>query len=161
MLLAFALATITMVPPPIAVTSSSRQFAQSDPAVPASLPAVIDIHVTSADGLDWQDTLRVDRNSGASYSQSKSEAGSANCAARSSYDRSRRTSLNVQLNLRDDSERGPSTQVSVSWSRPTSAEDCQAVGTRGVQLEQSIVLPPGQTRSIVGDGGLRVTLTRR
>ncbi|MCA1654322.1 MAG: hypothetical protein ABR588_05225 [Sphingomicrobium sp.] len=139
----------TVVPPPF-VTVVDR----------AAESALVNVRISSPEGLIWQDTLRVGRNSGASYSQDKSEAGPVECTG-GSYDRSRRSSLRVQLYLRDGSEHGPVINVAVNWTHPNAIIGCQQSGTRGVQLEESLPLARGQSETLQADGGLTITLMRR
>lgn len=137
-----------IVPPPII---------RSEP-----MPAIpIEVQVTAGDKLLYSDTLRVARNAGASYSESRSEASSAVCSDAMSYDRSERTSLNIQLNWRDFGNEAPAANITVNWQRPLNGAECASIGSRGVQLNQSVRLAPGESATIKGDAGLTVRLTRR
>ena len=128
---------------------------QPDPAIP------IEVHVSVGDKLLYSDTLSVARNAGASYSQSRSEASAAPCPENLSYNRSQQTSLNIQLYWNDLGAGGSAANVSVQWQRPLAGTDCTSNGTRGVQINQTVRLTPGESATIRGDAGLTVRVTRR
>ena len=57
-------------------------------------------------------------------------------------------------------EHDPELSFDASWARPVPSPDCGESGTRTVQINQAVVLEPGQTIVTDGDAGLRVELTR-
>ena len=110
----------------------------------------------------FDDELRVGRNSGASYSVSRSEAPLINCSSDRYYGGGGdRDSLNVQLYYRDDVQGAPAINVNVTWQRPAAGTTCPNEGTRSVSLVQTVPLASGETETIPGDAGLVDTLTRR
>ena len=159
-------ATVTPTPPPIVSTSVFpppiivSRIAQ--PIRAEMLPAVpVEVRITAGDRLLYFDTLRVARGAGASYSENRSEASALLCPDAQSYDRSERTSLSVNLYWRDSGSEAPGVNVTVNWQRPQSGTDCAPVGSRGIQVSQSVRLAPGESAVIKGDAGLTVRLTRR
>lgn len=149
--------SVPVAPSPLAVARVAPPIIRSEPA-----PAVpIDVRITAGDNLLFSDTLRVARNAGASYSQSRSEASPVLCPGFSGYDRGERSSLNIQLYWRESGGDGPGVSASVNWQRPQGGTDCAEIGSRGVQVSQSVRLAPGESAVIRGDAGLVVRLTRR
>ena len=118
------------------------------------------VRLSSSQGVLWQGDLRVGLNQGASYSQNMSQASPDLCPAGSPYDRSERGSVSFNVYLQNHGQARPSYRVDASWARPILSADCGESGTRTVQINQMVVLEPGQTTVIEGDAGLRVELTR-
>jgi hypothetical protein len=108
----------------------------------------------------FNDTFRVARNSGASYSENRSEAPEMSCGGDRYSGSQERYSLNINLYLREDIPTGPAVNVSVNWQRATRGIECGEEGTRGVQLTQTVPLAPGQSVTLEGDAGLAVTVSR-
>jgi hypothetical protein len=128
---------------------------------PALQVSPIAVRVTAGNRILFNDTLRVAEGSGASYSENRSEAAAVTCPAPRPYETSDRSSLSVQLYLRDNRTTGEAVNISVNWQRPAPGSACGDDGTRSVQLGQTVQLQPGQSATIQGDAGLVVTLTRR
>jgi hypothetical protein len=128
---------------------------------PPLLVTPITVRVTAGNRILFNDTLRVSENSSASYSENRSEAAMVVCPPPRSYESSDRSSLSIQLYLRDNRTTGEAVNISVNWQRPAPGSACGNDGTRTVQLGQTVPLQPGQSTTIEGDAGLVVTLTRR
>ena len=128
---------------------------------PPLLVTPIAVRVTAGNRILFNDTLRVSENSSASYSENRSEAATVACPPPRSHDSSDRSSLSIQLYLRDNRNTGEAVNISVNWQRPAPGSACGNDGTRTVQLGQTVQLQPGQSATIQGDAGLVVTLTRR
>lgn len=146
------------MPPIIAIAPTAPPIGRSPQIVPA-IPIPVRVRVTAGSQVLFNDTLRVSRNSGASYQESRSEAPETVCPTERYYSASQRLSLNLNLYLRDDTIAGWLVNVSVSWSRPARAVAC-GEGTRQVQLTQTVPLAPGQSVTLQGDAGLIVTVSR-
>jgi hypothetical protein len=131
-------------PPPIVMSSDYYNRPVSTIAVRASLGSTILL----------DDQFRVGR-SGASFSQNRSETGQGDCQP--TYANSVRQSLSV--NIRPEGPSKDHYRVTVNLMRPSG--NCEASGSRGVSVEQTVELKPGQSASIQGDGGLRIDLRRR
>jgi hypothetical protein len=163
-------ATVAAQPPPPVVTAplpppivrlASR--AQGDIASPSVLPVTavpVRVRVVAGNRQLFDDTLRVTRNAGASYQESRSEAPEAVCTGDRYYGSQERYSLNINLNLRDETPIGPAVNISVNWQRPSSGVSCGGEGTRTVQLTQTVPLATGQSTTVQGDAGLAVTISR-
>ena len=128
--------------------------------VPPVVVFPISVRVAAGGKILFNDTLRVAAGSAASFSENRSEASLTTCPGRP-YESTERSSLSVQLYLRDNQATGPAVNVSVNWQRPAPGSTCANDGTRSVQLGQTVQLQPGQSATIAGDAGLLVTLTRR
>ena len=144
--------------PPIVVTSSRPSSAT---ALPAENPITLELHVTGGGHQLWYGALQVSRSSGASYSESTSEAAEIICPNTPTYGQSERKSLNINIYWQETGYQGPAANVSVNWQRPSPGLDCTPPGTRSVQISQMVRLVPGQSETIQGDGGLVVKVTRR
>ncbi len=131
---------------------------EESPAVQVSPIAVL---VTAGNRVLFSGTLRVASGSGASYSENRSEAPLMTCPTLRPYEATERSSLSIQMYLRDNSAVGNGVNVSVNWQRPAPGGACGNDGTRSVQLSQTVQLQPGQNARIEGDAGLVVTLSRR
>jgi hypothetical protein len=157
--------TANTVPPPIvvAVEPPMPPVIRATTAMPQQPRVVVPVHVRVAAGNQvlFDDTLRVARSVGASFSQSRSEAPETVCATPYFYGSDNRNSLNVQLYLREDAGGAPAISVNVSWQRPGDSTQCGTDGTRSVSMSQSLPLGPGQSATVRGDAGLVVTLSRR
>ena len=151
----------SLPPPIVAVPSTPPPMLRI--AQPAEPRVIVAVHVRVAAGRQmlFDDTLRIARNAGASFTQSRSEAPVRLCATERYYGYGERESLNLQLNLREDPEAGPAVAVSVNWQRPSGTAACGPDGTRAVSLTESVPLKPGQSATLQGDAGLTVTLSRR
>lgn len=130
---------------------------------PAS-PAVVvplRVRVTAGNRVLLNDVMRVARNSGASYSENRSEAGEVVCMRPGHYGPGERHALSVNLGWREDASVGEAVNVSVNWQRPgAGADPCAGEGSRTIGLSETVPLERGQTRTISGDGGLAVTISR-
>ena len=143
----------------VAVTMVADRIA-TPPAV--STPTqTVSVRVSSPQGLLWQGTMRVTENQGASYSQNMSQASTMVCPPGSPYDRSERSSVSFNVYAQNYGQGRPNYRLDVSWARPIIDPNCGESGTRTVQINQSVMLNPGQTATIEGDAGLRVELTRQ
>ena len=140
---------VTVAVPPAPVVATPR------PVSP------VRVRVTAGDKTLFDGELRTARGSGASYSETWSEAPAIDCSADRFYASGERRSLNLQLHSRDEPQTGPAVTVNVTWQRPTSSTVCPSEGSRSVSLVQTVPLAPGQTSTIRGDAGLTVTLSRR
>jgi hypothetical protein len=147
----------------VAVEPPMPPIIRAATAMPQQARVVVPVHVrvTAGNQVLFDDTLRVARSIGASFSQSRSEAPETVCPAPRYYGVDNRNSLNVSLYLREDVDGTPGINVSLNWQRPTDMALCGADGSRSVSLSQSVPLGPGQSATVRGDAGLAVTLTRR
>lgn len=156
-------------PSPVTAVATLHQDPPPPPIAIRAVPVVVEpsavapIRVRVAVGTQtlFDDELRVGRGSGASYSESRSEAPSIDCSADRYYGGGDRSSLSVQLYLRDEVQTGPAVNLNVTWQRPASTNVCPNEGTRSVSLTQTVPLAPGQSATVRADGGLSVTLSRR
>src|SRR3954469_3613171 len=105
--------TATTPPPPMIVAAPTApptpiMAGGRIPAVAqASDVARVRLRIVAGNQTLFDDELRVGRSSGASYSQSRSEAPEFNCSSDRYYGGGGdRDSLNVQLYLRDDPQAG-------------------------------------------------------
>ena len=166
--------TSTASPPPVIVSLQAPPPSDVISAAPVMaagrIPVVVQpndvarvrLRVVAGNQTLFNDELRVGRSSGASYSQSRSEAPEINCSAGRYYGGGGdRNSLNVQLYYRDDPQVAPAINLNLTWQRPTSSSACPDEGTRSVSLTQTVRLASGETETIRGDAGLVVTLSRR
>lgn len=135
---------VPVAPPPLVMPSDFFNRPVTTIAVRASLGSAILL----------DDRFRVGR-SGASFNQNRSETGEGDCQP--TYANTARQSLSV--NIRPEGPSKDHYRVSVNLMRPSGT--CEASGSRGVSVEQTVELKPGQSASIQGDGGLRVDLSRR
>lgn len=159
-----------MPPPPIVITS----------APPASPPNVVTSHYSGdrtapaerytievdirADGQTlWAGPLRLATSSTTSFRRDQSEPVSAACETTGMlYRAGRLDALSITLNPVRYSGEGPSRlTVAVRWSRPDETACPSRVGTRVVEISDTLTLAPGQTITLTGDGGLVTRLTRR
>ena len=139
----------------------SVAHARMVPAAAAESPIeTLAVRISSPEGLLWQGTVRVGQNQSGSYSQSFSQASADNCPPNSPYDRSERSSLNFNVYVQNYGQGRPSYRVDASWGRPIKVPNCGESGTRTVQINQGVMLDPGQSATIQGDAGLQVELTR-
>ena len=143
------------------VSLASDRIVTAVPAGAAVIP--VELRVTAGNRLLFNDTLRVARNTGASFSQSRSEASASvsTCDTSRGYDMSDRHSLNINLYLQENMPGDQRVNVSVSWQRPVPGAECAPDATRTVQVTQTVRLDPGRSQVIEGDAGLRVVLSRR
>lgn len=141
------------VPPPIITPNLPPPFVS---AGRYNRPTVtISVRATSGDNVLLNDRFRVG-TSAASFMLNRSEAGPANCTASETYTGVRSS---LMFSLRPD---GPTSgdryRLSLNWSRPKGP--CEGDGSRGVSLEQLVVLKSGDPVVIEGDGGVKVELRR-
>jgi len=162
-----AIVAVSPAPPPPIVSVNVAPPAVVAPRIATPIrveqqPAVpIEVRITAGDRLLFSDTLRVARGSGASYSENRNEASTLICPDVSSYERSERSSLSVNLYWQESGNGSPGVNLSVNWTRAEGAGGCSPVGSRGVQLTQLVRLAPGESATVRGDAGLVVRLTRR
>jgi len=121
----------------------------------------VDLHVSTGGRVLFNDTLRVARNSGASFNQNRSEASLTACDMSRGYESADRHSLSINLYLQENTPGDPRVNVSVSWQRPVPGMECATDATRMVQVTQTVRIDPGVSQTIEGDAGLRVIVTRR
>lgn len=135
-------------PPPVTTADISAQNAARQRAVP------VNIRVFGGSEELWSRPLVLRGYSGAQVTLEVSEASACPRDVDGGYS-SQRTGLRLQL-----SQRGPADrfQVNASWTRRST--DCAAPGTLTTGLDIGIELTPGQTRTVTGDGGLRVVISR-
>jgi hypothetical protein len=147
----------------VAVEPPMPPVTRAATVMPQQARVVVPIHVrvTAGNQILFDDTLRVARSVGASFSQSRSEAPETVCPTPRYYGGDNRNSLNVSLYLREDVDGTSGVNVSVNWQRPSDMVQCGADGSRSVSLSQSLPLAPGQSATVRGDAGLAVTLIRR
>ena len=143
----------------VALMRASDRIARP-PAVSATTQ-IIAVRVSSPQGVLWQGTLRIAENQSASYSQNMSQASTVVCPPGSPYDRSERTSVSLNVYTQNYGQGRPNYRLDVSWGRPIIDTNCGESGTRTVQINQSVMLDPGQSTTIDGDAGLRIELTRQ
>jgi hypothetical protein len=151
------------VPPPIvAVMPSPPPLVRVSGQMPPAIVVPLHVRVAAGKQLLFEDTMRIARGAGASFSQNRSEAPAALCPTDRFYGYGERQSLNVQLNLRGEYQaEDPGVNVSVTWQRPSGSADCGPDGSRSVSLSETVELKPGQSATVHGDADLTVTLSRR
>jgi len=130
-------------------------------SLPAAVPVVIDIQVSGGGMELMHRALRVMRGSGANFNEIISEASTSPCNLKRYYDNSERRSLNVSLGWDDQGEDVPRASVTVNWQRPLAGSRCASQGSRTVQHMQTVPLAAGETRTLSGDAGLQIILSRR
>jgi hypothetical protein len=123
---------------------------------------LIEVRVSSEQGLLWQGDLRVGA-SGANVMQSRTESETAGCQASDRNNRSLRNHLHLNLDRSSSGARDGEAAYALrlSWSRPASSQGCAAGGSRTVEISQAVDLPAGGQATLRGDAGLVVTLRRR
>lgn len=142
---------------------SSSAVAMTDriapPAMLSTQVETLGIRISSPEGVLWQGTLRVGQNQGANYQQNLSQAAPEACPPGLPYDRSERRSVNVNIYAQNN-QLGQSYRIDASWGRPVRGTDCSEAGTRTVQVNQTVMVEPGQTVVVEGDAGLKIEITR-
>jgi hypothetical protein len=148
---------ITMTAPPAPPSPAEYQRAMARLTQP---PAILDIRVTGEGGLLWQGSVRVGLT-GANIHQDRTEAEPANCARGTpAYDRSVRTSFMLGLSSARYGGQDDLFGVNVAWTRLPREEACAVDGSRTVQLQTTIQIPPRGSATLHGDGGLTVEIRR-
>jgi len=146
---------VRIAPPPAMIYTTEAPSTGSQ--VP---PADVFVRITAGGRELWSGDLRVEAQRGAQFNMTLQQ-GDAVCADQSErqiYAR-RQTGLNFTLRQAYGRSEGQPLSLTASWTRPSA--DCALPGTRTVGIDTAIVLAPGQSRAIEGDGGLRIELTRR
>jgi hypothetical protein len=144
------------MPPPITVVPAAPQGPRE-----ATIAYPVHVRITAGSQLLFDDTLRVARYSGASFTHSRSEALTQTCPDVPYHGSSARQSLSVQLYLSGSAESASAVNVNVNWQRPIDGAGCLGDGSRSVSVVQTVPLDPGRTATVQGDAGLQVTLSRR
>lgn len=144
-------------PPPVVVRPANA------PAIPAT--AVFDVVVRAGSEKLWSGSLRVSRNGGGSSYEESLQQPYEPCEGEGNPDRELRLGsgsrqVNVRLNHRGGGGADSNQfSVSASWQRPYSA--CEGGGTTTLRFDRQVSIGPGETRELVGDGGLAVKLHRK
>lgn len=122
------------------------------------VPLLVEVSVGGT--ILWSGAMRVNAV-GARYSSSFSQAPDMPCA-RPSYRNVFENSLSLNIRAAYDSEgEADRFEVNVSWARPAKGETCETSGKLTAQIQQMIELRPGKSIEILGDGDLRVKITRK
>jgi hypothetical protein len=166
---------ITFVQAVAVVQAIAPPAPPSPPRPPALYPGVIvssaglervrfpvDLIVRGPEGPLWQGRVWVSNAGPTNLRQSRSEPGDPAClaAGSSSFGTQRVNEVNVDLNQFNSPADPARANVTVRWIRPA-GQGCAELGSRTVELRQSVSLPAGQTVTLNGDGGLVVELRRR
>jgi hypothetical protein len=161
-----ALRRVNILPPPMITTT-----APPAPPSPANYqramarltqpPAILDIRVSGEGGLLWQGSVRVGAT-GANVHQDRTEAEPANCSRQMpASDHAVRTSFAFGVTSARYVEQEDMFGFNVAWTRLPREESCAAEGSRTVQLQTMIAIPPRASVILHGDAGLSVEIHRR
>ncbi|MDJ0978019.1 MAG: hypothetical protein QNI87_05745 [Erythrobacter sp.] len=71
----------------------------------------------------------------------------------------RRNGVEFRINPVRQQQRSDRYKVDVTWTRPSNT--CAEMGSRATGFDLQVELPANETKTLEGDGGLRVELTRR
>lgn len=138
---------ITPVAPPAPPTMAPN-FAGLERAA-----VMVSVRATLGNSVLLDDRFRVGR-APATFMQNRSEAAPDQCGK--AWSGLRR---HVNFGLRADGpEHEDRYRLNFSLNRPNGS--CETDGVRGLSVEQPVVLKPGQTVTVDGDGGLKITLRR-
>src|SRR5262249_41424449 len=158
--LAFAFQPVVVAPP--APPAPPPPVVQVTAPPPIVVPQVVNrptitvrVRAFAGRALLLQDDFRVGR-APAMYNQSRSEADLPGCVSNTNGWPMARSSVN--FSLRADTIADDGYRLTFGWTRPTTG--CGSEGTLSVNLERSVILKPGQSMTVDGDGGVRVELTR-
>lgn len=125
-------------------------------------PAVIAVEVSGAGQKVWSGTLRVGRRGNANFNMNTSEAPErcATQAVPSAAYRSQGSNFRLSIALYSGGDGGREDQfsVNVGWQRP--GDPCDGGGSISNGIDRSVMLVPGASTLLKGDGGLTVKLTR-
>lgn len=148
------------VPPPPVVIPAPAPPARVVPGAVPRMPqrqVVMAVQAYGGEELLMNRELRQRGYAGAQVELQVTQAGPL-CAAddREGYNSQQRTGLRLRISPRGNGERF---EVDATWTRPVEA--CAAPGTRSAGLNIGIEVPPGQSRTVTGDGGLRIVLTHQ
>ena len=156
---------LTQLLPLLILQDSSAVMTVADRIVaPTTVSAptqTLSVRISSPQAVLWQGTVRVAENQGASYSENMSQASTMTCPPNLPYDRSERSSVSFNVYSQNYGQGRPNYRLDVSWARPIIDPNCGESGTRTVQINQAVMLDPGETATVEGDAGLRVQLTRQ
>ena len=120
----------------------------------------IEVEVRTGSEVLWSGQLAVSASQGATFTRRLSEASTDDCQA-AGYVSPMENMLSVQLGpFRQVESDGP-LSVAVRWVRPTPPACPIRGGSRTVEINDAVVLTPGRSVSLNGDGGLSVRLRRR
>ena len=166
---------ITFVQAVAVIQASVPPAPPSPPSPPVSYPGFnisgtgaervrfpVELVVRGPEGQLWQGRIWVSNGGPTQIRQSRSEPGDPACfpAGASRFGIQRINEINIDLNQFGTGGDPARTSVNVRWIRPA-GEGCAGLGTRTVELRQAVNLPPGETVTLSGDGGLVVELRRR
>ena len=152
------------VPAPIiespaqAVTARDYQRMQ----VELGRPVTLDIAITGAGAPLWNGSLRVTQRDSADYTQNMRQALEACPGEMDGTSRygSMQSRLQLTVSTSSLSDAGQVFRVSAQWARPE--RQCgEPASQKSVAFEQSVTLAAGETRTLTGDAGFVVRLTRR
>lgn len=144
--------------PAQAITPQDMQRMQAE----LSRPVTLDIALSGAGAPLWSGSLRVtqrDRGDFTQNSQQALEACPGEVDGTSRYG-SMQSRLQLAIMTTSVSDAGQVFRVTANWTRPE--RECgQPSSQKTVAFEQSVTLAPGETRTLNGDAGFAVRLTRR
>jgi hypothetical protein len=163
-------AALALQPPPI-VTTAAHPPAPTlgtggapvvRTATPQALRSVetVAVRITSPEGLLWEGSLRVGPYQNGSYNQSISQASDNVCPREPHYDRAERSQFTFGIYAPTGERSAQNYRIDASWARPVKGEMCVETGTRTVQMSQMVSIAAGETKTISGDAGFRVQLSR-
>ncbi|MEE4288719.1 MAG: hypothetical protein V2J14_05065 [Erythrobacter sp.] len=150
------------IPPPVPAIRTADQIpgpaptSRSAAAKDAPSPQQIDVRVLGAGGELWAGTLSVAEYGGARVNLDVQDFDPRCYVAERRYPQRRNA---VQMRLNPVNRQVQTYRLEVTWSRPS--QDCSEQGSRSSGFELQVELPSGEMRTLEGDGGLRVELTRR
>ena len=138
-------------PPPIILSGPER-----------GVSYLVDVEVRAGATVLWRGALRVATNASASFRQNLSQAPETVCGMPRGYIAPVETGLSLQLSPDRFTDSDPGRlRIAVRWVR-AGLDRCPAYGsTRAIELNDTVLLAPGTTATINGDGDLSVRLTRR
>ena len=138
----------------------------AQPSVPIQFPVEVEVRA-GAERL-FAGTLEVGSPVTSTFRQERVDAVVPTCGASDSYPvitmggravpRASSFTISISTNYQRTDGR---VQLNVRWVRPGSSSCTGQFNTRTVEMNESVLLAPGQTVTVQGDAGLVVRLTRR
>jgi hypothetical protein len=125
-----------------------------DSLFPPLPPAIVTVRIYAGKRLLLTDKLRVRRYNATALLQ-RYEAPADECPPGSSP--TAQSSLTFQIN-REASKSPDEFFIGLTWNRPLN--ECRIEGSRGVSMAQSVIIKPGKTTVVNGDGGVRIEFSR-
>ena len=155
---------LAMQAPVIAVPAPPAPPPRPSPQDEAKLRAVphrIDVRMSAGRELLWEGPLMVSRRQGANLNFNKNEATQPLCLEEMSSYENNQTGIGIGIRALDDRSMADRYMLDIQWTRRAEPRACGSNGSRRGHVDQSVVLPVGQTLTVQGDAGLVIQLTRR